>query len=258
MALVAQGSAASTIATRTDHVRRAARALGGSPWTVSEADLGAWVGGQDWARETRRGVYASVRGFYRWAQAVGEIDRSPAEGLPVVRPAAPAPRPVTEDALAEAIGHADPRARLILRLAAEAGLRRAEIAQVHRRDLGADLLGPTLEVHGKGGRDRSVPLSAGLAGQVRDACRTGHGWAFPGREGGHLSARWVGTIAARLLPEPWTLHTLRHRFATRAFGGSRDLLAVQHLLGHASPATTQRYVRPPAEAERAAASWAAA
>jgi len=38
------------------------------------------------------------------------------------------------------------------------------------------------------------------------------------------------------------LHGLRHRFATRAYARSRDLRAVQELLGHASPAITQRYV----------------
>lgn len=44
------------------------------------------------------------------------------------------------------------------------------------------------------------------------------------------------------MPEGWTLHTLRHRFATRAYSIDRDLLAVQTLLGHASPVTTRRYV----------------
>ena len=38
------------------------------------------------------------------------------------------------------------------------------------------------------------------------------------------------------------MHQLRHRFATRAYSATRDLFAVQRLLGHASPNTTQRYV----------------
>jgi integrase/recombinase XerC len=36
--------------------------------------------------------------------------------------------------------------------------------------------------------------------------------------------------------------TLCHRFATRAYRGTRNLRAVQLLLGHASIATTERYV----------------
>jgi site-specific recombinase XerD len=40
----------------------------------------------------------------------------------------------------------------------------------------------------------------------------------------------------------WTMHTLRHRFSSRAYRGTRNLRAVQTLLGHASIATTDRYL----------------
>ena len=38
------------------------------------------------------------------------------------------------------------------------------------------------------------------------------------------------------------MHALRHRFATRAYELDHDVFAVQRLLGHARPETTQRYV----------------
>ena len=76
------------------------------------------------------------------------------------------------------------------------------------------------------------------------------GYAFPGADDGHLSPRWVGKIVAELLPGTATMHQLRHRFATRAYAVDRDVLTVQQLLGHASPATTQRYVVVPPEAGR--------
>ena len=140
-----------------------------------------------------------------------------------------------------ALIRADQRTRLILRLGGEAGLRRAEIAQVHRRDVFQDLAGWSLLVHGKGGKLRTVPLGDDLAQAVLEECGTG--FAFIGEDNGHLSARWVGKLATMVLPRPWTLHKLRHRFASRAYGATSDLLAVQRLLGHASPATTQRYVQ---------------
>jgi len=37
------------------------------------------------------------------------------------------------------------------------------------------------------------------------------------------------------------MHALRHTFASRAYRGTRNLRAVQMLLGHASIATTETY-----------------
>ena len=249
-ALRAGGTPATTAGTRRAHLHRAARGLGGSPFEVDAGRLVAWCGAQDWAPETRRGVRGSLLAFYRWAVAAGRTDSNPAEALPAVRPAPPAPRPAGETEYARALLAArTPAHRLMLRLAAEAGLRRAEVAGVHVRDLVEDLEGWSLWVHGKGGRDRLVPLSRSLAVELRGA--VDHGYVFPGAVGGHLSARWVGRIVADLLPGSTTMHQLRHRFATRAYGVDRDTFTVQQLLGHASPDTTRRYVVVPDERLRA-------
>jgi hypothetical protein len=62
---------------------------------------------------------------------------------------------------------------VILRLAGEAGLRRAEIAQVHDHGLVEDLAGYSLTVHGKGGHIRVVPLADDVAELVIRACQDG-------------------------------------------------------------------------------------
>ncbi|MFT3876186.1 MAG: tyrosine-type recombinase/integrase [Propioniciclava sp.] len=217
-----------------------------------------WAARQVWSRETRRSVYAGVRAFYRWAVGAGLIGHSPADGLPAVRASDPCPRPTPDDVHHQALADADPRTWIILRLAAEAGLRRGEIARVHARDLWRDLAGWSLTVHGKGGKTRVVPLTDALADALRVAiAAAGGGWVLPGDVDGHLSPRWVGTLAARVLPGAWTLHSLRHRFATRAHDATHDLIAVQRLLGHASVATTQRYVASSQDALRRAAAAAA-
>lgn len=51
----------------------------------------------------------------------------------------------------------------------------------------------------------------------------------------------VGQAVAAVLSDGYTMHTLRHRMASRAYRGTRNLRAVQMLLGHASIATTKRY-----------------
>lgn len=48
------------------------------------------------------------------------------------------------------------------------------------------------------------------------------------------------------------MHTLRHRFGTRAYALTSDLLLVQDLLGHSSPSTTRRYVAGNPQRARAA------
>ena len=53
-------------------------------------------------------------------------------------------------------------------------------------------------------------------------------------------------------------HSLRHRAATAAYAGTRDLRAVQELLGHSRPETTAGYVLVPGGAVRAAMMAAAA
>ncbi|MDR1393611.1 MAG: tyrosine-type recombinase/integrase [Bifidobacteriaceae bacterium] len=254
LALRAAGRTQQTIHSRTDQLRRLARFLApGGPYAVTTVDLISWMGAQTWALETRRSARAAVRAFYAWAAAAGYVNVSPAAGLPAVKAAAPCPRPASEDAIAAALAAAGSRETLVLRLAAEIGLRRAEIAQVHLKDLSRDLLGWSLLVHGKGGKDRLVPLTDGLADAIRLAAGRERGWAFHGDDGGHLSPRWVGKLAARLLPDGVTLHMLRHRFASRAWDGSRDLLTIQRILGHASPATTQRYIAASDQAARALA-----
>ena len=248
--LAAGGRTRQTVALRRAHVCQLARAVGGSPATLTGAELLGWLAGRVWERETRRAVRASLRGFL---ESCGRPDLVAV--VPRVRPADPLPRPTPDPAFAAAVRAADERTRLVLRLAAEAGLRRGEIAQVHAEDLGRDAGGALLLVHGKGGRRREVPITESLAAAVR--LRAGCGWLCPGAVGGHLSPRRVGELAVEVLPPPWTLHSLRHRFASRAHEASRDLVAVSRLLGHASVATTQRYVATDAARLRRVASAAA-
>lgn len=144
----------------------------------------------------------------------------------------------------------------MLTLAAEAGLRRAEIARVHRCDLTRGPAGAELLVHGKGGKLRVVPIGDDLAAAIEkgvDQIDIPDGWLFSGTDDGHLLPRWVGKLMAGALPDHWTAHTLRHRFATRAYRGSRNLRAVQTLLGHSSVATTERYTAVDHDEIRAAA-----
>lgn len=119
--------------------------------------------------------------------------------------------------------------------------------RVHTRDLLEGGGGAQLVIHGKGGKERVVPISDSLAESLSRGA-AGHTpgasadrWLFPNGTGGHLTAYHVGSLVVRVLPGGWTTHTLRHRFSSRAYRGTRNLRAVQVLLGHSSIATTERY-----------------
>lgn len=212
------------------------------PWAVTAEDLITWLAGHRWARETARQWRTTLRSFYSWGQMIGHIDHNPAMVIPRVAVRAPLPRPASEDAYAEALARCDARTALMVRLAAEMGLRRAEVAQVNSRDLVKAPDGWWLEVYGKGAKVRTLPVPDHIATALR---QLEPGWVFPGQMDGHLSPRYVGKLVAGVLPPEVTMHQLRHRFATRAYAVDCDVFTVQELLGHASPATTRAYVAIP-------------
>jgi integrase len=202
-----------------------------------------------WSIEHRKGVRTSLNQFFDWALQEGIVEHNPAAKLPRIESPTPRPRPAPDDVWFDLIAAAPPRERLMALLAGEAGLRRAEVAALHSDDLIQDLLGSSLIIHGKGGRQRVVPLNSALASELRQLI-TRRGHLFPGirkcdhHRGaceGHITPEWVGTVISNLMPPGWTMHKLRHRFATLGYAGTGNLRAVQEALGHASVATTQRY-----------------
>lgn len=236
-ALTVAGRRPESIRLRRDWIRRLARAFP-SGYGLTEHDLIAWSAAHDWKQETRRSAHSQVNEFYKWAALGGYVPKR--IGLPPIPKAPAVARPAGDDALVYAMEHADTDVRLMIRLAYEMGLRRGEVARSHSRDVIQDLLGYTLIVHGKGGKQRLVPIPDSLAYTLR---QRGTGFFFPGQDGGHLSPAWIGKLVARALPDGVTMHMLRHRFATRAYAATGDILSVQVLLGHSSPDTTIRYIQ---------------
>lgn len=223
------------------------------PLAVTIEDVEDWLANPDWSQNTRRSHRTTVVGFFRWCKAAGIRTDDPTALLLTIPGVIGKPRPCPEQALRKALMAADERARLMLALGAGVGLRRAEIAAVRGEHVEDTLDGPVLRVVGKGGRERLLPIDDDLAARLRAR----RGWCFPSPNGGHLTPAHVGKIVSRLLPDGWTTHTLRHRFASAAYRADRDLRAVQELLGHASVATTQIYTAIPDDARRRARTAAA-
>ena len=248
--MLASSTPDSTVGLRLYHLARLARAVPEGPAAVTLDQLTAFLASSGWQPNTRRSWRGSVRAFYSWALAAGVVAESPALLLPPVRVPRGRPRPTPEEAFRDALVVADERVRLALLLAGVHGLRRGEVSRLRREDVAKDLLGWSLRVTGKGGHVRLVPLTEDVAAEIR---RRPVGWLFPSpRGGGHLTPHHLGKLVSARLPEGYTMHTLRHRCGTVAYAATRDLRAVQELLGHARPETTALYTAVPDGAIRSA------
>lgn len=237
--LRAGGRARGTISVRSSHVRRCLDYADKPLRDISENDLVRWLACLDVGPAARASARSSLAVFFDWCQSQDYVPTNPANNLPrVARPRSVA-KPMPDALIADALAAAPPHVRLAIEIMAVCGLRRAECARLHARDVEPAGRGWIIRVKGKGGHTRLVPCPASLARLLQQK----QAWIFPGNDSGHISPGWLGKLVSRSLPPDWTPHKLRHRFASVAYAdGGRDLRAVQLALGHASVATTQIYV----------------
>lgn len=240
--LRAAGLSAQTIKSRRyKMVHFATLLMPSGPEDVTTEQIVQAFARQQWKPETRKAYRNTISSFFRWLHKSGRRSDDPSLDVPRVKKPHAHPRPCPDRYIAAAMKMATTSERLMIRLGAECGLRRGEIARVHSDDVVADSAGRSLIVRGKGDKQRIVPLPDDLAGIIMDA----RGYLFPGRFGGHVEESYIGDHISRLLPDGYAAHTLRHRFATTAYAATHDLFVVAELLGHESVETTEHYVAMP-------------
>lgn len=251
--LKAAGLSAQTIKSRRyKMVHLAALLMPSGPEDVTTEQIVQVFALQQWKPETRKAYRNTIASFFRWLRKSGRRNDDPSLDVPRVKKPHAHPRPCPDRYIRAAMETATDHERLMIRLGAECGLRRGEIAAVHSDDVVADTVGRSLIVRGKGDKQRVVPLPDDLAETILAA----RGYLFPGRFGGHVEESYVGDHISHLLPDGYGAHTLRHRFATATYAATHDLFVVAELLGHESVETTERYVAMPEARLREATSAA--
>lgn len=240
-----------TVSRRTYWVGRMLREIDDPAYAVTWAELETWLAAHTWKASTRRSVVASLRQFYEWSVTSGARPDNPAAGLASPSEPDPCPRPMPDAVLEAAMARVPAQGQVwwLLRLLSTTGLRRAEAARL----CSDDVSGGWIRVTGKGDKTRRVPVPPDVEAWLIGC----DGWAFPSPYGGHVTADAVTKRCKRATG--MGPHTLRHRYATVMYRKTRNLQAVQKLLGHASIATTQRYLATTDDELLAAAStvWAA-
>lgn len=196
----------------------------------------------------------SLRCFFAHVHAARAIASNPARLLRCARLSPPPPRPIPDDDLRrvldllnDATTAAERRDRALLVLLAESGIRVGAALTLDVADV--DLVaGDLLVRRGKGGHRQRVVLSRRARDELRDYLGgRSSGPAFVGAAGRRVSRRHVQRRFTKLLrragvSRPTTLHSLRHRFATRVYERTSDVLLVKQALGHRSVVSTMVYV----------------
>lgn len=123
-----------------------------------------------------------------------------------------------------------------------------------------DLTADMVLLHGKGQKDRYVPIGSFCHDAMTDYLENGRGqlmakgklekdehmFVFVNYRGEQLTSQGIAYILDQIVKKSATTlsihpHKLRHSFATHLLNNGADIRTVQELLGHASLSTTQIY-----------------
>lgn len=204
---------------------------------------------------------SSLRRFHDHARAIGSCDSDPTAGLEPPRVDRREPEPLSVDEarrLVSAIRGDEPQARrdrAILEILYAAGLRVSELTALRSGDLLLD--NALVRVHGRGARERMVPLGQAAVDAAGRYARDSRPLLvnadsddvfFLSNRGRPLSRMSVwktirSAAAAAAIDRTVSPQTLRHTFAAHLLEGGFGLSDVQQLLGHADISTTQIYAR---------------
>ena len=202
---------------------------------------------------------SALRSFYRFALKRRLVDADPAHCITGPKKSKPLPQFLREsemDNLLDTMEWGDSyngvRARTILLLFYEAGLRRSELTGLNDADI--DFNTRQLKVTGKRNKQRIIPFGDELAQTLahymavrnEQVARIEPDALFLSDKGGRMTGSQVYVIVRKYLTAVTSLkkrspHVLRHTFATAMLNNGAGLESIKNLLGHESVSTTEIY-----------------
>ncbi len=205
----------------------------------------------------------SIRQFMKWAEQGNYLTINPSDDLQLKRQPRALPGMVDVETINFILDQTAPekpleqqlwlRDKAILELLYSSGLRLAEVQGLDIRDIDFGRL--LLRITGKGNKTRIVPFGGKAKDSLIEWLKIYRIWqgefkpesaVFISQKGARLSPRQIENrvkfqaqragVNVDLHP-----HLLRHCFASHMLSSSRDLRAVQEMLGHSNLTTTQIY-----------------
>jgi integrase/recombinase XerD len=224
------------------HFGRAPDQLG--PDDLRDFQLHLLAQGTSWSQFNQ--IVAALRFFY--GVSLGRAEAVPF--IPYGKRPRTIPAVLSPEEVARLLDAARPdRDRVWFQTAYACGLRIGELTHLQVRDVDSARMVVVVR-QGKGAKDRLVPLSSRLLGELRRfwaAHRSGL-WLFPGAKPGQpvhpagVQRAFQWTLHQAGIAKRATPHTLRHSFATHLLEAGVDIFTVQKLLGHGSLSTTSHYL----------------
>ena len=201
---------------------------------------------------------SALRSFFRFALRRGLVEKDPAHALAGLKKSKPLPQFLREgemdrllDGMEWGEDYKDVRARTLLLLLYETGLRRSELAGLNDGDIDFGVC--QLKVTGKRNKQRIVPFGAELAEALKgymdmrnEQLRLDGDALFLNDKGHRMTGQQVYAIVRKHLTGATSLkkrspHVLRHTFATAMLNNGAGLESIKNLLGHESVSTTEIY-----------------
>ena len=204
---------------------------------------------------------SSLKSFFRYLRKVKVVEEDPFKRIGSLKTEKPLPQYVTESRIKPLLLNLrelsrspvlkEQRDGLIISLLYGCGIRLAELLSIRL----CDITNGAVKIHGKGDKERLVPLVKELEERIEvyiDTCRTNgielqaEDRLIVGSTGKPLSRSTVQRVVAEYMAQAnvqgrKSPHVLRHTFATHLLGRGADMREIQELMGHSSLKTTQQY-----------------
>jgi integrase/recombinase XerD len=196
---------------------------------------------------------ASLRGFFKWASAIGILTKNPASTLEQPKVPQRLPKVISVKEVEEMLhNNLTTLQHVMMELLYSCGLRVSELVNLKINDI--DLASKYVRCFGKGSKERIIPIGETAKKVVKEY--------LPQREliikkyninskkllilenGRFVTRQDVYTFIheqGKIIHKNISPHTLRHSFATHLLENGADLRIVQELLGHSDVSTTQLY-----------------
>ncbi|MBR6027342.1 MAG: tyrosine-type recombinase/integrase [Neisseriaceae bacterium] len=198
------------------------------------------------------------RSFNTWLIEHDYLDYDPMIGLKAPKIPANLPKAIEAEELCNLLDTPEEqdtfytrRDHAVFELLYGSGLRISELVNLNLEDM--DLTNGWVVVLGKGNKERRVPLGRKSIEAIRNyldlrPIKDGENAVFVNCYGSRISSRRLAQnldawAKRHLYNRHLSPHMLRHSFAGHLLQNSRDLRAVQELLGHSRLSTTQIYTK---------------